>query len=506
MKNPLDFQQAIARRRFLTATSQGFGYAALASLLGREAVGAKDLSWLAGANAASPNVSVDGRPMMNIRGVPSLPHFVPKAQSVIYLHMVGGPSQMDLYDHKPMMKDWFDKDLPESIRNGQRLTTMTSGQSRFPIAPSKYKFQQHGKSGMWVSELLPYTSRMVDDMCFVRSMHTEAINHEPAITFIQTGNQVTGRPGIGSWLSYGLGTMNENLPTFVVMVAEPTNTEQVQAISARLWSAGYLPGQHSGVAFRSKGDPILFINNPPGVSDAIRRQTLDGINDFNRIAYEKLGDPETQTRIEQYEMAFRMQASVPELTAINEEPESTYGLYGEEAKKPGTFANTALMARRLVERGVRFVQVYHNNWDTHGNVNGRLPDQCRDVDQPCWGLIQDLKRRGMLDSTLVIWGGEFGRTIYSQGKLTHENYGRDHHPRCFTIWMAGGGIRPGTIYGETDDFSYNIVKDGVHVRDFHATILHLLGIDHHRFSFKSQGLDQKLTGVEEANVIKALLA
>jgi len=300
--------------------------------------------------------------------------------------------------------------------------------------------------------------------------------------------------------------MNENLPTFVVLVADPSNTEQVQAISARLWTAGYLPGQHAGVSFRSKGDPILFINNPPGVSDAIRRQTLDGINDFNRIAYEKLGDPETQTRIEQYEMAFRMQASVPELTAINDEPTSTFDFYGEDAKKPGTFANSALMARRLVERGVRFVQIYHNNWDTHGNVNGRLPDQCRDVDQPCWGLIQDLKQRGMLDSTLVIWGGEFGRTIYSQGQLTKENYGRDHHPRCFTIWMAGGGSRPGTIYGETDDFSYNIVRDGVHVRDFHATILHMLGIDHEQFSFKSQGLDQKLTGVEEAKVIQSLLA
>jgi len=502
MNDHQTFQQSIARRRFLTATTQGFGYAALASLIGRETSHARDLSWMSQASAAN----IGGAVPENTGGMPSLPHFAPKAKRVIYLHMVGGPSQLDLYDHKPMMNDWYDKDLPESIRNGQRLTTMTSGQSRFPIAPSKYKFSQHGNSGMWVSELLPYTSRMVDDMCFIRSMHTEAINHEPAITFIQTGNQVTGRPCIGSWLSYGLGSMNENLPTFVVLVADPSNTEQVQAISARLWSAGYLPGQHAGVSFRSKGDPILFINNPPGVSDSIRRQTLDGINAFNQMAYQKLGDPETQTRIEQYEMAFRMQASVPELTAINDEPETTYQLYGEDAKKPGTFANSALMARRLVERGVRFVQIYHNNWDTHGNVNGRLPDQCRDVDQPCWGLIQDLKKRGMLDSTLVIWGGEFGRTIYSQGKLSKENYGRDHHPRCFTLWMAGGGIKPGTIYGETDDFSYNIVKDGVHVRDFHATILHLLGIEHERFSFKSQGLDQKLTGVEPAKVIKELLA
>ncbi|MGV3483931.1 MAG: DUF1501 domain-containing protein [Planctomycetaceae bacterium] len=500
------FQQAIARRRFLTATSQGFGYAALASLIGKETPAARDLSWMASSSAASPRIESPGGVVPSVGGLPSLPHFAPKAQRVIYLHMVGGPSQLDLYDYKPMMNEWYDKDLPESIRNGQRLTTMTSGQSRFPIAPSKYKFQQHGQSGMWVSELLPYTAKMVDDMCFIRSMHTEAINHEPAITFIQTGNQVTGRPCIGSWLSYGLGSMNENLPTFVVLVADPTNTEQVQAISARLWTAGYLPGQHAGVPFRAKGDPILFINNPPGVNDAIRRQTLDGINDLNRITYEKLGDPETQTRIEQYEMAFRMQASVPELTAIHEEPATTYEMYGEAAKTPGTFANSALMARRLVERGVRFVQIYHNNWDTHGNVNGRLPDQCRDVDQPCWGLIQDLKQRGMLDSTLVIWGGEFGRTIYSQGQLSKENYGRDHHPRCFTLWMAGGGIRPGTIYGETDDFSYNIVRDGVHVRDFHATNLHLLGIQHDKFTFKSQGLDQKLTGVEPAKVIEALLA
>jgi hypothetical protein len=300
--------------------------------------------------------------------------------------------------------------------------------------------------------------------------------------------------------------MNENLPTFVVLVAEPSNTEQVQAISARLWSSGYLSGQYAGVSFRSKGDPILYINNPPGVSSDVRRQTLDGINGLNRLAYEKLGDPETQTRIEQYEMAFRMQASVPELTDLAQEPETTFELYGEDAKKPGTFANTALMSRRLVERGVRFVQVYHNNWDTHGNTAGRLPDQCRDVDQPCWGLIQDLKQRGMLEDTLVIWGGEFGRTIYSQGGLSHENYGRDHHPRCFTMWMAGGGVKGGTIYGETDEFSYNIVRDPVHIRDFHATVLHLLGIDHERFTYKAQGLDQRLTGVEPSRIIQEILA
>jgi hypothetical protein len=434
------------------------------------------------------------------------PHFAPRAKQIIYLHMVGGPPQMDLYDYKPQMKAMFDKDLPDSIRMGQRLTTMTSGQARFPVAPSKFKFAQHGKSGMWVSELLPYTARMVDDMCFVRSMNTEAINHEPAITYIQTGNQVTGRPCLGAWVSYGLGTLNANLPTFVVLVAKPTNTEQVQAISARLWSAGSLPGEHAGVSFRSGGDPILYINNPPGVPPEIRRKTLDGLRALNEMNYQAVGDPETHTRIQQYEMAFRMQASVPELTDTASEPASTYALYGDEAKKPGSFAHTALLSRRLVERGVRFVQVYHNNWDTHANVAGRLPDQCRDVDQPCWGLIQDLKRRGLFDSTLVIWGGEFGRTIYSQGGLTKDNYGRDHHPRCFTWWMAGGGTRGGQIYGETDDFSYNIVKDPVHIRDFHATVLHLFGFDHQRLSIKHQGLDLRLTGVEPARVVKELLA
>jgi hypothetical protein len=383
---------------------------------------------------------------------------------------------------------------------------MTSGQARFPVAPSKFKFERHGQCGMWVSELLPKTASMVDDLCFIRSMHTEAINHEPAITFMQTGNQVTGRPCLGAWASYGLGAVNKNLPTFVVLVAEPTNKEQLQAISARLWSSGYLPGEHAGVAFRSKGDPILFINDPPGVPPEVRRKTLDGLKALNEMTYESVGDPETATRISQYELAFRMQTSVPELTDLAKEPETTYKLYGDEAKKPGTFANATLLARRLVERGVRFVQIYHNNWDTHSNVAGRLPDQCRDVDQPCWGLIQDLKARGLFDETLVIWGGEFGRTIYSQGGLSKQNYGRDHHPRCFTMWMAGGGSRGGTIYGETDDFSYNIVQDPVHIRDFHATVLRLLGFDHERFSYRYHGLDQRLTGVEKASVIEKLIA
>jgi hypothetical protein len=479
------------RRQFFRRGGNVLGTAALAAL-GLPVV----------ANAG-PN-STDGTVASG--GLGTLPHFAPKAKRVIYLHMVGGPSQMDIYDYKPQMIDWYDKDLPETVRNGQRLTTMTSGQARFPIAPSMYKFAQHGKSGMWVTELLPETAKIVDDLCFVRSMHTEAINHEPAITYMQTGNMVTGRPCIGAWLSYGLGSMNSNLPTFVVLVANPTNTEQIQAISARLWSSGCLPGEHGGCCFRSVGDPILYINNPSGVPTDIRRKTLDGLKSLNEMNFRAVGDPEIHTRIQQYELAFRMQSSVPDLTNIADEPESTMELYGQEAKKPGSFANSVLLARRMIERDVRFVQIYLNNWDHHGNVAKRLPSQCKDIDRATYGLITDLKARGLLDSTLVIWGGEFGRTIYSQGGLSKDNYGRDHHPRCFTMWMAGGGIKGGTIYGETDDFSYNIVKDPVHIRDFHATALHLLGIDHERFTFKNQGLDLRLTGVEPARVVKELLA
>lgn len=471
------------RRQFFSRGKNVLGAAALAALMGETG------SLLAGEPPAARR-----------------PHFPARAKRVIYMHMVGGPSQMDLFDYKPAMGDWYDKDLPESVRNGQRLTTMTSGQSRFPIAPSKYRFARHGECGMWVSELLPYTSKMVDDLCFIRSMHTDAINHEPAMIEMQTGNQVNGRPCLGSWVSYGLGSMNQNLPTFVVLVAEPTNREQLQAISARLWSSGYLPGEHSGVSFRSGGDPILFINNPPGVSPALRRQQLDAVQGLNEMNFRRVGDPETHTRIHQFEMAFRMQASVPELTRIADEPDSTYRLYGESARKPGSFGYSALLARRLVERGVRFVQIYHNNWDHHSNVAGRMPSQCKDVDQPIWGLVQDLKQRGMFDDTLLIWGGEFGRTIYSQGGLSHENYGRDHHPRCFTLWMAGGGAKGGAIYGTTDEFSYNIVEDPVHVHDFHATILRLLGMDHERFTFRFLGLDQRLSGVEPARVINALIA
>ena len=479
--------QSESRRQFLGRGVNAVGYAALASLLGEQ------------------KARADGDPTGLGAALPRT-HFPAKAKQVIYLHMVGGPPQMDLYDYKPQMRAYFDRDLPDSIRMGQRLTTMTSGQARFPIAPSKFRFARHGQSGMWVTELLPYTARMVDDMCFIRSMQTEAINHEPAITYMQTGNQVTGRPCLGAWASYGLGSLNQNLPTFVVLVARPTNTEQVQAISARLWQSGFLPGEHAGCSFRSAGDPILYINNPPGVSTEVRRSTLNGLRQLNEMNERIVGDPETLTRIQQYEMAFRMQASVPELTDIAREPASTFRLYGDAARNPGTFANTVLQARRMVERGVRFVQIYLNNWDTHSNVAGRLPDQCRDIDQACHGLVQDLKAKGLFDSTLIIWGGEFGRTIYSQGGLSAQNYGRDHHPRCFTMWMAGGGSRGGQIYGATDDFSYNIVENPVHVRDFHATVLKLLGFDHQRFSVRHQGLDQKLTGVESAHVIEELLA
>ncbi len=485
MSTPFDeFRTAITRRYLLAKGSHLLGTAALASLAG-------------------PLARVQAGPAATTQPRTAFP---PKAKHVIYLHMVGGPPQMDLYDFKPVMKEWYDKDLPETVRMGQRLTTMTSGQARFPIAPSMFKFEQAGQCGMWISELLPWTKRVADEMCFIRSMHTEAINHEPAISYMQTGNQITGRPCLGAWTSYGLGSLNNDLPTFVVMVARPTNTEQVQAISARLWSSGYLPGEHAAVSLRSGGDPILFIQNPPGVSPSVRRTTLDAVHALNQLNFERIGDPETHTRIQQYELAYRMQSSVPDLVDLATESEATFELYGEQARTPGTFAHTALLARRMVEQGVRFVQVYHNNWDTHSNVAGRLPEQCRDIDQACYGLITDLKQRGLLDETLVIWGGEFGRTIYSQGGLSEQNYGRDHHPKCFTMWMAGGGSRPGTVYGTTDDFSYNIVENPVHIHDFHATVLKLLGFDHEQFTFKYQGLDQRLTGVEPSRVIEELVA
>ena len=464
---------AETRRQFFGRGARGIGGMALASAMGQSA---------------------------------TLPHFAAKAKRCIYLHMVGAPPQQDLLDYKPGMVDWFDKDLPASIRQGQRLTTMTSGQSRFPIAPSKFTFAQYGKSGAWVSELLPNMAKMVDDLAIVRSLHTEAINHEPAITFIQTGNMNAGKPCIGSWVSYGLGSMNQELPSFVVLNATHSNPKApVQAISARLWSAGFLSAQYAGVALRAGADPVLFINNPDGVDAKVRRRMLDSLGELNQMQFQQLGDPETQSRISQYEMAFRMQTSVPELSDLSKETTATYEMYGEDARKPGTFAHSCLMARRLTERGVRFVQIYHRGWDVHGELPEILPSQCQDVDRAAWALVQDLKQRGMLDDTLVIWGGEFGRTVYSQGKLSAASYGRDHHPRCFSLWMAGGGVKSGIVHGETDEFSYNIVKDPVHVRDFQATLLHLFGIDHARFTYPYQGLDQKLTGVEPARAVSALL-
>ena len=473
------------RRQFFANGARGIGMVALQQLM---------------AQAATVDKPAVG-------GVPGLPHFPAKVKRCVYMHLVGAPSQLDLFDYKPKMKEWYDKDLPESIRAGQRLTTMTSGQSRFPIAPSVFKFAQHGKGGAWISELLPHTAKMADDICIIRSMNTEAINHEPAITFIQTGNMIAGRPCIGSWIAYGLGSMNQDLPTFVVLNARHTHPKaNVQAISARLWSSGFLSGQYSGVALRSSGDPVLFIKNPDGVPASVRRRMLDSLGELNQVQYEKLGDPETRTRMAQYEMAFRMQSSVPDLADIKKEPESTFQLYGEEARIGGTFANSTLMARRLLERGTRFVQIYQRGWDTHADLPEVLPSQCKDVDQACYALVQDLKQRGMFDDTLVIFAGEFGRTIYSQGKLSTTNYGRDHHPRAYSLWMAGGGVKGGIVHGETDDFSYNITQDPVHVRDFQATLLHLFGIDHAKFTHKWQGLDAKLTGVDPARVVKEILA
>jgi len=440
-------------------------------------------------------------------GLPGLPHHRPRAKHVIYLFANGGPAQQDLFDYKPKMVELFDKDLPESVRKGQRLTTMTSGQARFPIAPSKFKFSQHGRSGAWVTELLPWTSKVVDDLAIVRSVHTEAINHDPAVTFIQTGNQIPGRPSLGAWVSYGLGSSNADLPAFVVMTPSWTSKNDPQALYNRLWGAGDLPSKHAGVHMRREGEPVLFLKNPPGVTATGRRRMLDTLRRLNERTYERLGDPETQTRIAQYEMAFNMQRSVPELTDLASEPQHTFDLYGPDARKPGTFAQSCILARRLVERGVRVVELFHRGWDQHGDVAGDLPNQCRDIDQASYGLIQDLKQRGLLDETLVIWGGEFGRTIYCQGALTRENYGRDHHPRCFTMWLAGGGVKGGVVHGETDDFSYNIVRDPVHIRDINATILHLMGVDHTRLSVKRQGLDLRLTGVDEvAEPIRGILA
>jgi hypothetical protein len=412
---------------------------------------------------------------------------------------------MDLFDPKPGLKDLRGTELPPSIRRGQRLTTMTSTQASFPVAPSRFAFARHGRCGAWLSDLLPHTAKVVDDLCFVRSVFTEAINHDPAVTFLQTGAQLAGRPSMGAWLAYGLGSENRDLPAFVVMVSQGSGNPNDQPLYDRLWGSGFLPTRYQGVKFRSAGDPVLFLSNPPGLNDATRRRMLDDLARLNRMRLEEQGDPEIATRIAQYELAYRMQTSVPELTDVSSEPAHTFEMYGPDSRRPGTFAYNCLLARRLAERGVRFSQLFHRGWDQHLTLPKQIRGQCRDTDQPSAALVQDLKQRGLLDDTLVVWGGEFGRTVYCQGKLTAEDYGRDHHPRCFTVWLAGGGIKGGTTHGETDDYCYNIVKDPVHVHDLHATILHCLGIDHLRLTFKFQGRDFRLTDVH-GNVVKALLA
>jgi hypothetical protein len=487
--NPIDqYITYETRRQFLGKAAKGLGIAALASIVGQSARGAV-------ANRSGLGSGFLGSP-----------HFAAKAKRGIYLFMSGAPSQLDMWDYKPDMKNLFDTDLPDSIRKGQRLTTMTSGQARFPIAPTIYNFHPQGKSGTLVSELLPYTGKIVDDIALVKSVYTEAINHDPAITYIQTGNQIPGRPSLGAWLSYGLGSLNENLPTFVILNSSWTGRKEAQALFSRLWGAGPLPSEHQGVALRSDGDPVLYLTDPHGVDREMRRTMLDGVNAINEEVYQEFGDPETHARISQYEMAFRMQASVPDLTDLSDEPDYIFDLYGPDSRVPGTFAYNCLMARRLAEKGVRFSQIFHRGWDQHAVLPTDLPNQCKDIDQACYGLITDLKQRGMFDDTLVIWGGEFGRTIYCQGELTETNYGRDHHPRCYTKWVAGAGIKGGTVFGETDEFCYNITQDPVHIRDLNATILNQFGIDHKRLNFQHQGLDLRLTGVEEARVVKEILA
>ncbi|HTI69158.1 MAG TPA: DUF1501 domain-containing protein [Candidatus Limnocylindria bacterium] len=469
-------------------------------------MGGLALAWLAGNTLGSNRILAAASSERVHPPLPGLPHFMPKAKSIIYLHMNGAPSQLDLFDYKPGLQAYFDKDLPDSVRNGQRITTMTSGQTRFPVAPSIFKFSQAGQCGRWISELLPYTAGIVDDIAVVKSVNTNAINHDPACTFVMTGAEVPGKASIGSWLAYGLGSESNDLPAFVVLTPNWSSKSAAQALFTRMWSSGYLPTRFSGVALRSGADPVLYIKDPPGVSATDRRTMLDALNKLNHHTFEQFGDPETQTRIAQYEMAFRMQTSVPELVDFAKESPKTLEMYGPDVTKAGSFAASALMARRLVERGTRVVQILHRGWDQHGSLPSEIRAQCKDVDQASAALIRDLKARGLLDSTLVIWGGEFGRTVYSQGKLTKDDYGRDHHPRNFCMWMAGGGIKPGTSYGETDDFSYNITENPVPINDLNATILQCMGIDHLRFTFKSQGLDQRLTGVEPASVVKPLLA
>jgi uncharacterized protein (DUF1501 family) len=474
------------RRHFFGRAATGIGTVALASLLQGDGY------------AADPKLKTHGV-------LPEL-HFAPKAKRVVYLFMSGGPSHIDLFDHKPKLKDFHGQELPAEVRMGQRITGMTSGQKSLPVAPTIFKFTQHGKAGTWVSELLPNVATIADEMCVVKSMNTEAINHDPAITYIQTGSQQPGRPSIGSWLSYGIGSENQNLPAFVVMISQGSGNKTDQPLFSRLWGSGFVPTQHQGVRLRSGNDPVLYLSNPQGVDPDSRRRMLDAVGDLNRMAKDAYGDPEIDTRIEQYEMAFRMQTSVPDLTDLSKESKKTLDEYGIDDKmEDGGFARNCLLARRMMERGVRFVQLFHRGWDQHGGLPGQIKGQCKDVDKPSAALVKDLKRLGMLDDTLVIWGGEFGRTVYSQGALTATNYGRDHHGRCFSVWMAGGGAKPGVTYGETDDYCYNVVKDPVHIHDFNATVLRLLGLDHTKLVFKFQGRDFRLTDVH-GEVVKGLMA
>tara|TARA_A100001037_G_scaffold36151_1_gene28023 strand:+ start:52 stop:1503 length:1452 start_codon:yes stop_codon:yes gene_type:complete len=483
MESP--FERLLARRRFLELAGTGIGSAALATLFGQDLL----------AQTGTP---------AGVGSLPGLPHHAPKAKRIIYLFMSGAPSQHELFDYKPALTDLAGQDLPPSVRGDQRVTAMTAGQDSFPLVPSKFPFAQHGQSGAWVSELLPHTAQIADELCFVKSLHTEAINHDPGITFFQTGAQLAGRPSMGAWLSYGLGSMNADLPTFVAMVSKGS-AQTGQPLYDRLWGSGFLPTRYQGVKFLSTGDPVLYLSNPPGVDQDTRRRFLDDLGALNGLKEEEFGDPETSTRIAQYEMAYRMQSSVPELTDLSDEPESTFELYGEDSRTPGTFARNCLLARRLAERDVRFVQCFHRGWDQHTRLPQGISRQAKDVDQAQAALVMDLKQRGLLDDTLVVWGGEFGRSAYSQGIITEETYGRDHHPRAFTIWMAGGGVKPGFTHGETDEFSYNIVRDPVHIHDLHATMLHLLGIDHTRLTYPFQGRNFRLTDVSGRVVQDVLL-
>jgi len=475
---------AMNRRAFFGRFALGMGGAALFGLFNRDAFGAP------AAKLENP-----------FKGILSAPHFPPKAKRIIYLFMAGGPSQLDLFDYKPLLNQRNGEDLPASVRMGQRLTGMSAYQATLPMAGSLFKFAQHGQNGAWVSELMPWTAKMVDQLCFIKSLHTEAINHDPAITFFQTGSQLAGRPSMGAWLSYGLGSANENLPAFVVLISKDRID---QPLYARLWGNGFLPSIHQGVQFRSGKDPVLFLQNPDGISSESRRKMLDRLAELNALQFHDLGDPEINARVAQYEMAYRMQTSVPDVMDISKEPESTFQLYGDEAKNPGTFAANCLLARRLAERNVRFIQLYHPGWDHHGNLPKGIVRQSKDVDQASYALVTDLKQRGLLEDTLVVWGGEFGRTNYSQGKLTKDDYGRDHHPRCFTAWLTGAGVKPGFSWGGTDDYGYNVSENPVHVHDLQATILHQLGIDHTRLTFRYQGRDYRLTDVS-GEVVKDVL-